>query len=63
VGSSLNLYYNDGYNGFAGTIDNYSGTILRYVSSFSIYGSQNQINSCRLYFLNDSNEITNDLIS
>ena len=28
-----------------------------------IYGSQNQINSCRLYYLNDSNEITNDLIS
>ena len=27
------------------------------------YGSQNQINSCRLYYLNDSNEITNDQIS
>ena len=63
-GYKLNLYYNDGYNGYAGTVDNYAGTtILRYVASINIYGSQNQINSCRLYYLNDSNEITNDLIS
>ena len=62
-GYKLNLYYNDGYNSYAGTIDNYTGTTLRYVASINIYGSQNQINSCRLYYLNDSNEITNDLIS
>ena len=34
-----------------------------YAASINIYGSQNQINSCRLYYLNDSNEITNDIIS
>ena len=62
-GYKLNLYYNDGYNGYAGTIDNYSGTTLRYAASINIYGSQNQINSCRLYYLSDSNEITNDIIS
>ena len=62
-GYKLNLYYNDGYNGYAGTIDNYFGTTLRYAASINIYGSQNQINSCRLYYLNDSNEVTNDLIS
>ena len=50
-------------NGYAGTIDNYTGTTLRYAASINIYGSQNQINSCRLYYLNDSNELTNDLIS
>jgi hypothetical protein len=61
-GYKLNLYYNDGYNSYAGTIDNYSGTTLRYAASISIYGSQNQINSCRLYYLSDSNEITNDMI-
>ena len=42
----LNLYYNDGYNGYAGTIDNYSGTTLRYVTSGNVvYGAANQINS------------------
>ena len=62
-GYKLNLYYNDGYNGYAGTVDNYTGTTLRYANSSNIYGGSNQINSCRLYYLNDSNEITNDLIS
>ena len=60
---ACHLYYNDGYNSYAGTIDNYTGTTLRYAASINIYGSQNQINSCKLYYLNDSNEITNDLIS
>ena len=62
-GYKLNLYYNDGYSSYAGTIDNYSGTTLRYAASLNIYGGTNQINSCRLYYLNDSNEITNDMIS
>jgi hypothetical protein len=62
-GYKLNLYYNDGYNSYAGTVDNFSGTTLRYAASINIYGGANQINSCRLYYLNDSNEITNDMIS
>jgi hypothetical protein len=59
----IKVYYNDGYSSYAGTVDNYSGTTLRYANSSNIYGGQNQINSCRLYYLNDSNEITNDIIS
>ena len=61
-GYKLNLYYNDGYNSFAGTNDKYSGTTLRYVSSFSIYGSQIKLIHVDFYFLNDCNEITNDVI-
>jgi hypothetical protein len=62
-GYKLIVYYNDGYSGTSGTIDNYNGTTPSYVNSSSVYGGINQINSCRLYYLNDSNEITNGLFS
>ena len=42
---------------------NYTGTTPTYIDSVSLYGSNNAINSCRLYYLNDSTEITNVLIS
>jgi hypothetical protein len=59
----LICYYDDGYGGTSATIDNYSGLTPTYINSASLYGSVNQINSVRLYFLNDSNEITNSIIS
>lgn len=59
----LIVYFEDGYIGSGFTIDNYTGTTPIYMSSLALYGAQNQVNSCKLYFMNDSNEITNSLIS
>jgi hypothetical protein len=62
-GYKLIVYFNDGYGGTSGTIDNYTGTTPTYINSSNLYNNVNQINSCRLFYLNDSNEITNGLIS
>ena len=62
-GYKLIVYFNDGYSGQSATINNYTGTTPTYIDSVSLYGSNNAINSCRLYYLNDSTEITNVLIS
>jgi hypothetical protein len=59
----LIVYFNDGYSGTSATINNYSGTTPTYINSTSLYGGSNQINSCQLFYLNDSNEITNSLLS
>jgi hypothetical protein len=62
-GYKLIVYFNDGYSGQSAIINNYTGTTPTYIDSVSLYGSNNAINSCRLYYLNDSTEITNVLIS
>lgn len=58
-GYKIVIYANDGYGGSSYTINNYSGSSPSYVES----SSANNANSVKLYYLNDSNEITNGLVS